>query len=172
MRRSRAARTAIAVAAAVMLAACGTADTSGGGTSGSGGAGSEELARNGTADGAVKGGTLNMLGAGDVDYIDPNITYYSAGYVGVPALQPPAVHHLGRSGDEEHGRARPGRAAPDADNGGVSADGKTYTITIRAGRAVGHHAAAAGDGGRRGASASSAPATRCSRSAACRTTRI
>ncbi|MFD0533401.1 hypothetical protein ACFQY7_05970 [Actinomadura luteofluorescens] len=25
----------------------------------------------------VKGGTLNLLGAGDVDYMDPNISYYT-----------------------------------------------------------------------------------------------
>ena len=29
---------------------------------------------------AVRGGTLNMLGAGDVDYMDPNICYYCVGY--------------------------------------------------------------------------------------------
>ncbi|MEP7017252.1 MAG: hypothetical protein ABI899_04440, partial [Actinomycetota bacterium] len=26
---------------------------------------------------AVKGGTLNMLGTGDITYLDPNISYYS-----------------------------------------------------------------------------------------------
>src|SRR5687768_8273424 len=31
---------------------------------------------------AVRGGTLNMLGSGDVDYMDPNVTYYSIGYLG------------------------------------------------------------------------------------------
>jgi peptide/nickel transport system substrate-binding protein len=29
----------------------------------------------------VKGGVLNMLGVGDVDYMDPNVSYYSGGYV-------------------------------------------------------------------------------------------
>jgi peptide/nickel transport system substrate-binding protein len=133
MRRSRAARTAIAAAAAVVLAACGTADTSGGGTSGGGGAGSEELARNGTADGAVKGGTLNILGAGDADYIDPNITYYSVGYTVArlysrqlftnpadPVKKTTVVPDLAEQ-------------MPTAENGGISADGKTYTIAIKQG---------------------------------------
>ena len=31
----------------------------------------------------VKGGTLNMLGTGDVDYMDPNISYYTTGYLGL-----------------------------------------------------------------------------------------
>ena len=29
------------------------------------------------------GGVLYMLGTGDVDYFDPNITYYTVGYLGV-----------------------------------------------------------------------------------------
>src|ERR1039457_1379818 len=29
-----------------------------------------------------KGGTLNMLGVGDVDYMDYNISYYTIGYLG------------------------------------------------------------------------------------------
>jgi peptide/nickel transport system substrate-binding protein len=29
----------------------------------------------------VRGGTLNMLGSGDVDYMDPNVSYYSVGYL-------------------------------------------------------------------------------------------
>jgi len=31
----------------------------------------------------VKGGTLTMLGTGDVDYMDPNVSYYSIGYLGL-----------------------------------------------------------------------------------------
>ena len=44
--------------------------------SGGGGSSSDEDAGK-----PVKGGTLNMLGTGDTDYFDPNITYYSAGYM-------------------------------------------------------------------------------------------
>ena len=82
MRRTRASLTAVAAVAAVVLAACGTADTTGGGGASGGGAaaGSEEAARNGTADGAARGGTLNILGTSDVDFLDPQVTYYSTGY--------------------------------------------------------------------------------------------
>ena len=44
--------------------------------SGGGGSSSEEDAGK-----PVKGGTLNMLGIGDVDYMDPNVIYYSVGYL-------------------------------------------------------------------------------------------
>lgn len=32
---------------------------------------------------AVRGGVLNLLGSGDVDYLDPNVSYYSVGYLGL-----------------------------------------------------------------------------------------
>jgi peptide/nickel transport system substrate-binding protein len=135
MRRTRASLTAVAAVAAVVLAACGTADTTGGGGASGGGAaaGSEEAARNGTADGAARGGTLNILGTSDVDYIDPQITYYSTGYTiarlyhrelfaypADPATRDKAVPDLAEQ-------------LPTTDNGGISADGKTYTITIKQG---------------------------------------
>ncbi len=31
----------------------------------------------------VTGGTLTMLGTGDVDYMDPNVSYYTIGYLGL-----------------------------------------------------------------------------------------
>ena len=74
------------------------------------------------------GGTLNMLGQGDVDYMDPNLSYYSIGYLGqrmwIRGLYAyPAI---------------PGKtttAAPDLATGApvVSNGGKTYTVTIRTG---------------------------------------
>ena len=154
MRRTRASLTAVAAVAAVVLAACGTADTTGGGGASGGGAaaGSEEAARNGTADGAARGGTLNMLGTGDVDYMDPNVTYYSAGLHRGPALEPAAVRPTRPT---RRRRTRPcptsPTSCPTTDNGGISADGKTYTHHHQAGRAVEHQPAAPGDGGRRGA---------------------
>ncbi len=57
------------VATALILTACNSASP------GTGGAASSAA--------AVRGGTLNMLGAGDVDYMDPNISYYSGGYLGL-----------------------------------------------------------------------------------------
>src|SRR4051794_36619585 len=48
-------------------------------TEGGGGTGADQNINNeGTP---TKGGTLNMLGTGDVDYMDPNIMYYSGSYL-------------------------------------------------------------------------------------------
>ena len=130
MRRGRASLIAIATSVAAMLAGCGTAATSAVDTPG-GAAG--DRVRNGTTEGAAKGGTLNILGAGDVDYLDPNITYYSAGYV-VSRLYSRQL--FATSADPATKNAVVADLAeqrPSADNGGVSADGKTYTITIRQG---------------------------------------
>jgi peptide/nickel transport system substrate-binding protein len=128
MRRTRAASLiALGATAVVVLAACGTASDNGGGGAGA------DAQRNGTAEGAVKGGTLNMLGAGDVDYMDPNVTYYSAGYQVTrmysrqlftnpadPATNRTAVPDLAEQ-------------IPTTANGGISADGKTWTVTIKQG---------------------------------------
>jgi peptide/nickel transport system substrate-binding protein len=35
----------------------------------------------GSAGSPVRGGILNMLGTGDVDYMDPNISYLTTGYL-------------------------------------------------------------------------------------------
>ena len=84
-------------------------------------------------EGAVRGGTLNMLGSGDVDYMDPNVSYYSVGYLNLrmwarQLFSYPAV-------PEATTDPVPDVAAevPTMDNGGISADGLTYTITIRDG---------------------------------------
>ncbi len=133
MRRSRASQVAVAAAAAIMLAACGTANTNGGGTSGGGGAGSEELARNGTAEGAAKGGTLNILGAGDVDYLDPGITYYSAGHLVGRLISRQLFANPADQDKKDTAQPDLAEQIPTADNGGISADGKTYTIAIKQG---------------------------------------
>ena len=133
MRRTRASLTAIAAAAAVVLAACGTADTNGGGTSGGGAAGSEEAARNGTADGAARGGTLNILGAGDVDYLDPQVTYYSAGYTVARLYSRQLFAYPADPAKKDTAAPDLAEQLPTTDNGGISADGKTYTITIKQG---------------------------------------
>src|ERR1700739_2579244 len=56
----------------LVLTACSSSTKSGGG------GGTRRRGGN-----AVKGGTLNMLGTGDVDYMDPNISYYTTGYLGL-----------------------------------------------------------------------------------------
>jgi peptide/nickel transport system substrate-binding protein len=75
------------------------------------------------------GGTLNMLGQGDVDYLDYNISYYSIGYIGMR----PWVRGLYSF------PAIPGAAAtkpsPDLATAApaVSNGGKTISVTIRTG---------------------------------------
>ncbi|WP_457255418.1 ABC transporter substrate-binding protein [Pedococcus sp. P5_B7] len=118
-RTRRLAAVATACAASLGLAACASSTGTGTGSSATGGT-------------AVKGGTLNMLGVGDVDYMDPNISYYSGGYVALrlwsrQLFTYPAI------------KDQVTKAAPDlataipTEGNGISADGKTYTFTIRQG---------------------------------------
>jgi peptide/nickel transport system substrate-binding protein len=75
-----------------------------------------------------EGGTLYMLGQGDVDVMDYNLSYYAIGYLG----QRPWVRGLYAY------PAIPGKttdAAPDLASGPpmVSNGGKTYSVTLRSG---------------------------------------
>jgi peptide/nickel transport system substrate-binding protein len=121
MARRRLAAVSLAAVATLMLAAC---NSGGGSPSGSGS----------TAATPVTGGTLNMLGAGDVDYMDPNITYYSVGYLNVRMWARQLVTYPAEPGGEN---TKPvadlATELPTQDNGGISADGKTYTFKIRPG---------------------------------------
>ena len=74
------------------------------------------------------GGVLYMLGSGDVDYFDPNISYYTVGYLGLrmwtqTLLSYPAVP--GKTLDVVPDLAT---AMPT-----VSAGGTVYTLSIRKG---------------------------------------
>ncbi|MET9315604.1 ABC transporter substrate-binding protein [Kribbella sp. NPDC003505] len=123
MARRRLAAVSLAAAASLIaLAAC----SNGGGTaSGSGG---------GSAGTAVTGGTLNMLGAGDVDYMDPNVSYYSVGYLNLRMWSRQLFTYPADPGsDNTKPVADLATDIPTAANGGISADGKTYTIKIRPG---------------------------------------
>ncbi len=75
-----------------------------------------------------KGGTLNLLGVGDVDFMDPNISYYSIGEL---------AQRMWIRGLYAY-PATPGNTtapAPDLATGMpvISNGGKTYTVTIRSG---------------------------------------
>ena len=114
----------VALLAAVLLTATACGGGGGGGGSGSG------TSSEGTP---VKGGILNMLGTGDVDYMDPNVSYYSVAY---------SVHRLWSrqlftypaiEGQTTTGVPDLAVDSPTAANGGISADGKTYTIKMRNG---------------------------------------
>jgi peptide/nickel transport system substrate-binding protein len=125
-RRSRLA--ALGTAAVLALAACSGGS---GGDDQSPGEGSVSSA--GSDGPAVKGGTLNMLGAGDVDYMDPNVSYYSIGYLvhrlwsrqlfTYPALEGKTTTAVPDIAEE----------VPTQDNGGISKDGLTVTVKMRQG---------------------------------------
>jgi peptide/nickel transport system substrate-binding protein len=122
-------RTSLALAslAALALTAAACSSTAnknnGGGTSLS--SGLQGLNPGGTA---KKGGTLNMLGTGDVDYMDYNVTYFTIGYLaqrmwirGLYAY--PAVPHKTTTPAADLATGPPT----------VSSDGLTYKVTIRPG---------------------------------------
>lgn len=82
---------------------------------------------------AVRGGTLNMLGSGDVDYMDPNISYYSIGYLGLRMWSRQLFTYPATPGKTTTPVPDLATAIPTTQNGGISSDHKTYTITIRQG---------------------------------------
>jgi peptide/nickel transport system substrate-binding protein len=82
----------------------------------------------------VAGGTLNMLGAGDVDYMDPNVSYYSVGYLNLRMWSRQLFTYPAEPGGKNTSPvADLATEIPTTANGGISADGKTYTIKIRPG---------------------------------------
>jgi peptide/nickel transport system substrate-binding protein len=82
---------------------------------------------------AVSGGTLNMLGTGDVDYMDPNISYYSIGYLGLRMWTRQLFTNPAIAGKTTTVVADLATDLPTTGNGGLSADAKTYTIKLRQG---------------------------------------
>lgn len=111
-------------AAGLGLAAC-TGSTGTTGTGATGGA-------SGSSAAAVRGGTLNMLGSGDVDYMDPNISYYSIGYLGLRMWSRQLFTYPAQVGQVT--QPVPDLATEMPTSGkGISSDGMTYTISIRSG---------------------------------------
>src|SRR4051812_2153401 len=74
------------------------------------------------------GGVLNVLGWSDVDYLDPNVTYYSLGYSAVREFSRQLYSFPATSGHTTD-------TMPDlaTDLPQISSDGRTYRITIRPG---------------------------------------
>jgi peptide/nickel transport system substrate-binding protein len=119
------------VALAAVVAACGGSSSSGGSTGKTGGTTSLSSGTQGINPGSgspKSGGTLYMLGQGDVDYIDYNISYYSIGQLGQRMYQRYLYDYPATAGKTT-------TAAPDLATGApvVSNGGKTYTVTIRTG---------------------------------------
>lgn len=81
----------------------------------------------------VRGGTLHMLGVGDVDYMDPNISYYSGGYLALRLWSRQLVTYPAVPDKVTTDVPDLATALPTVANGGVSADGLTWKLTIRNG---------------------------------------
>jgi peptide/nickel transport system substrate-binding protein len=124
-RRSR----LVALGAAALLAVTACSGGSGGGND-SGGSSVDSAGSEGPA---VKGGTLNMLGAGDVDYMDPNVSYYSIGYLALRLWSRQLFTYPAEEGKTTTAVPDIATEVPTADNGGVSKDGLTVTVKMRPG---------------------------------------
>jgi peptide/nickel transport system substrate-binding protein len=99
--------------ALLVIAACGGADKS-------------SAPQQTAAPHAKSGGDLKFLYSGDVDNIDPGITYYTGGYLIVYATQRPLVNY--KPDDPTHPVPDLAAALPE-----VSADNKTVTVKLRSG---------------------------------------
>jgi ABC-type transport system substrate-binding protein len=109
-------------ALALLAAACGSQTSSGSGNTSSSGK-------------PQYGGMLKLLGSSDVDHLDTASAYYTASYTLERAFTRqlftyPASTDTGKANTPV---ADVATEIPTRDNGGISADGKTYTIHLRSG---------------------------------------
>jgi peptide/nickel transport system substrate-binding protein len=115
-------------ALALAASACGSSgSTSPSGTSSSVSLDSGTQGLNPGTGSPVRGGTLNMLGVGDIDFMDYNISYYSIGNLS-QRMWVRGLYAYAASGPGTKVVPDLATAAPVISNGG-----KTYTITIRSG---------------------------------------
>jgi peptide/nickel transport system substrate-binding protein len=124
---------AVAVVAAVAMAAAACSSSSSSNSSGGHGGGAVSLnsgvqGLNPGTGTPKRGGTLNLLGTGDVDYMDPNISYYTTGYEGQRMWARGLYAYPAIPGQTTKPAADLATALPTVSNGGL-----TYTITIRSG---------------------------------------
>ena len=74
-----------------------------------------------------------MLGSGDVDYMDPNVSYYTIGYLGLRMWSRQLFGYPAQASKATTAAPDLATELPSRANGGVSADGRIYRITIRKG---------------------------------------
>ena len=110
---------AIAASLATVVAGCG----SGGGTAGKG------------TERPTTGGTLRLLGSGDVDHLDTASAYYTATYTLERAFTRQLFSYPASADSTTATTPVADLAAevPTTANGGISADGRTYTVHLRQG---------------------------------------
>ncbi|PSL05482.1 peptide/nickel transport system substrate-binding protein [Haloactinopolyspora alba] len=116
---------ALGLATSLVLAAC--AGDDGGGTGGGGGgdqAGEPE-----------RGGTLKIVGKGDVTSMDTAFSYYTLNYAIMRGFTRQLVTYPTTNNVDEAGQivADMATEVPTVDNGGISSDRLTYTFTIKEG---------------------------------------
>ena len=119
-RNRSAAILAILTVSAIAVGACGNG---GGATTGS------------TSASPVTGGTLKLLGSSDVDHLDTASAYYTATYTLERTFARQLFSYPASSDTTTANTPVPDLATgmPTAANGGISADGRTYTIHLRTG---------------------------------------
>lgn len=122
---------ATTVFVAVGVSACSSSSHSS--TGGSGGGSGAGAATTAPAQAGVKGGVLNMLGTGDVDYMDPNISYYTTGYLSLRMWSRQLFTYPAINGQTTSPVPDLATEMPTTANGGISADGLTYKVTIKTG---------------------------------------
>ncbi len=118
-------RTGLTALVAATLLVAGACSSNNGGTGGGATAGAEGE--------PVKGGTLNMLGSGDVDYLDQNISYYSIGNQALRMFARQLFANPAIEGKTTTAAPDIATEIPTEGNGGISQDGLTYTIKLRQG---------------------------------------
>ena len=116
-------RTAAACGMLLLVAACG-GSSSGSSSSASASPGA-----------ATNGGTLKLLGSGDVDHLDPASAYYTVSYTLERAFTRQLVSYPASSDINVATTVAPDLAStlPTKGNGGISSDAKAYTFHLRSG---------------------------------------
>ncbi len=128
-RRLRLAAVAGMAAVALTAAGCGSSGSSTPGNNGGGVSLNNGLQAINPGTGTPKqGGTLNLLGTGDIDFMDYNISYYTIGYLGQRMWVRGLYAYPAIPGQTTTPAADLATAAPVVSNGGL-----TYTVTIRSG---------------------------------------
>jgi ABC-type transport system substrate-binding protein len=118
-------RKGLAAVAGIGVLALGLAACGGGGDSGSGG-------EDGTP---KKGGTLKIVGAGDVDHLDTASSYYTvSNWLGRTWTRQLVSYKASNNFEESISlTADLATEVPSEENGGISPNGKTYTFKLRDG---------------------------------------
>jgi peptide/nickel transport system substrate-binding protein len=120
-RRTTTGVTAVLASLVVLLAACGSSSSGAGG----GGGGTGVTNNAGTPQ---RGGTLNMLGTGDVDFMDPNLSYFTTGYLGLRMWSRQLYSYPAVAGKQTVATPDLATALP-----AITGGGTTYKVTIKKG---------------------------------------